>query len=77
MGENAKKERSNIYMHILDAQSEADNGGSGGGRVVASYIIYITITHQAKRKKVTKINNIITNIYLSDHPSNSFCRFIC
>ena len=29
-----------IYMHILDAQSEADNGGSGGGRVVASYILY-------------------------------------
>ena len=39
MGENAKKERSNIYMHILDAQSEADNGGSGGGRVVAIFYI--------------------------------------
>lgn len=65
-----------IYMHILDAQSEADNGGSGGGRVVASYILYITITHQAKRKKSNQ-NKQHHYQYIFIRSSVQFiCRFI-
>jgi len=57
MGENAKKER-RYPLHVIIYNN--------------IYILYITITHQAKRKKSNQNKNIITNIYLSDHPSNSF-----